>query len=154
VFHATAQKLAPLSERLMQHIAQAEVVQADETPLKMLSPERKGYVWTFLHQDLIGYRFSGDRSGLTPQQVLGRTQGTLVVDAYTGYNRVTQVQGRERAGCLAHYPELRIIQRGHRAESATERDVDSELRIRLGRSSLSAMRFGQHDTPSTIGGAG
>jgi transposase len=102
VFHATAQKLQPLSERLMQRIAEADVVQADETPLKMLSPERKGYVWTFLHQDLIGYRFSGDRSGLTPQQVLGGTTGTLVVDAYTGYNRVTQVAGRERAGCLAH----------------------------------------------------
>lgn len=86
----------------MQQIAQAEVVQANETPIKMLNPERKGCVGTFLHQDLIGYRFSGDRSGLTPQQVLGGTQGTLVVDAYTRYNRVPQVEGQQRAGCLAH----------------------------------------------------
>ena len=28
--------------------------------------------------------------------------GTLVVDAYTGYNRVTDVDGPTRAGCLAH----------------------------------------------------
>ena len=34
--------------------------------------------------------------------VLVGTTGTLVVDAYTGYNRVTFVEGRERAGCLAH----------------------------------------------------
>jgi transposase len=34
--------------------------------------------------------------------VLGGTKGTLVVDGYTGYNKVTQVDGRRRAGCLAH----------------------------------------------------
>src|SRR5690606_17167910 len=28
--------------------------------------------------------------------------GTLLVDAYTGYNSVTGVNGRKRAGCLAH----------------------------------------------------
>ena len=43
-----------------------------------------------------------NRSGETPQQVLGGTKGTLVVDGYTGYNKVTQVDGRRRAGCLAH----------------------------------------------------
>jgi transposase len=51
---------------------------------------------------LIAYRFSPDRSGETPRQVLGGTHGTLVVDAYTGYNRVTDVEGRERSSCLAH----------------------------------------------------
>ncbi len=34
--------------------------------------------------------------------MLGGTQGTLVVDAYTGYNRVTAVDGRSRSSCLAH----------------------------------------------------
>jgi transposase len=34
--------------------------------------------------------------------VLGDTQGTLVVDAYTGYNRVLDVDGRSRSSCLAH----------------------------------------------------
>lgn len=38
----------------------------------------------------------------TRTEVLGGSAGTLVVDAYTGYNRVTDVDGRERAGCLAH----------------------------------------------------
>ena len=83
-------------------IAAAWLVQADETPMLMQRPNRKGYVWTFLTDKLIAYRFSGRRSGDTPADVLGGTHGTLVVDAYTGYNAVTQPEGRDRGGCLAH----------------------------------------------------
>ena len=36
------------------------------------------------------------------EHLLGSTAGTLVVDAYTGYNQVTTPEGRTRAGCLAH----------------------------------------------------
>jgi transposase len=102
LFHAAATKAAPLSQRLLELVASADIVQADETSLLMQRPHKRGFVWTFLAGDLIGYRFSADRSGETPQQVLGGTRGTLVVDAYTGYNRVTDVEGRERASCLAH----------------------------------------------------
>jgi transposase len=102
LFHAAAEKVAPLSQRLLQRVAQADIVQADETSMVMQRPHRRGFVWTFIADDLIAYRFSPDRSGETPTQVLGGTSGTLVVDAYTGYNRVTDVQGRERASCLAH----------------------------------------------------
>ena len=35
-------------------------------------------------------------------RVLGETVGKLVVDAYSGYNKVTLPGRRERAGCLAH----------------------------------------------------
>jgi transposase len=34
--------------------------------------------------------------------VLGGTKGTLLVDAFTGYNAVVSVDGRTRAACLAH----------------------------------------------------
>jgi transposase len=102
LFHAAAEKLAPLSERLLQRIAQSDVVQADETPMLMQNPHRRGFLWTFLSDALIAFRFSPSRSGETPHQVLGGSSGTLVVDAYTGYNRVTDVDGRTRAGCLAH----------------------------------------------------
>jgi transposase len=102
LFHAGAEKLAPLSRRLLALVARSDVVQADETPMVMQHPHRRGYVWAFLADGLIAYRFSPSRSGETPLDVLGGTEGTLVVDAYTGYNRVTDVEGRERAGCLAH----------------------------------------------------
>jgi len=102
LFHAAAVKLASLSDRLLQLVAASEIVLADETPLLMQHPNRRGYVWTFIAGELITYRFSASRSGETAAQVLGGTTGTLVVDAYTGYNRVTQPEGRDRAGCLAH----------------------------------------------------
>lgn len=105
LFHRAADKLKPLYSRLLEIIAYSEIVQADETPMLMQRLNRKGYLWTFLteHPDpLIAYRFAGSRSGETPSQVLGGTRGELVVDAYSGYNAVTQPDGRERDGCLAH----------------------------------------------------
>jgi transposase len=102
LFHRHAELLAPLSARLLARVAESEVVQADETSIKMLGTTKRAYVWTFLSDNLIAYRFSASRSGKTPSEVLGGTRGTLVVDMYTGYNHVTTVGGRERAACLAH----------------------------------------------------
>ena len=102
LFHQTAAALKPLSDRLLELVAAAEVVQADETALKMQKPNKRGFVWTFLADNLIAYRFSGSRSGETPVKVLGASQGTLVVDMYTGYNEVTGTGRRRRAACLAH----------------------------------------------------
>jgi transposase len=104
LFHGAADSLRPLYEHLMSLIAQSSLVQADETTMRVQQKgkTRKGYLWTFLAGDLIGYRFSPSRSGKTPLEVLGSTAGTLVVDAYTGYNQVTTPEGRTRAGCLAH----------------------------------------------------
>jgi transposase len=102
LFHASAASLAPLADRLVQLVAGADVVQADETSMKMQREDKRGFVWAFLAGNLIAYRFAADRSGKTPAEVLGGTKGALVVDAYTGYNRVTDVDGRERAGCIAH----------------------------------------------------
>lgn len=109
LFHRAAQLLAPLVVALLLHIAKASVVLADETPLRVLAPKKthRGYLWTFLTlteqgQWLIAYRFSLSRAGKTPKDVLGGTQGALVVDAYTGYNSVTLPQGRVRIGCWAH----------------------------------------------------
>ena len=86
----------------MKLVAASDVVLADETPMKMQHPNRKGYVWTFIADDLIVYRFSGSRSGQTPSSVLGDSTGVLVVDMYTGYNEVTSTGKRQRSGCLAH----------------------------------------------------
>ncbi|XSE94116.1 IS66 family transposase [Pseudomyxococcus flavus] len=109
LFHQAASVLLPLSQHLLQCIASADVVWADETPLRVLDVKktRLGYLWTFLTQNeegqwLIGYRFSMGRASKTPKEVLGGTAGALVVDAYTGYNAVTLPQGRVRVGCWAH----------------------------------------------------
>ena len=102
LLHRHAELLKPLYQRLLTSIVEQRVVQADETPVQLLSAHRKGYVWTFLAGKKIAYVFSAGRSGETPKQVLGDSQGALVVDAYTGYNAVTVPGKRERVGCLAH----------------------------------------------------
>src|SRR5205814_2038789 len=102
LFHQAARQLAPLSRRLLELVAAADVVQADETSLKMQKPNKRGFVWTFLAEKVIAYVFSASRSGETPSTVLGATAGTLVVDMYTGYNEVTSTGGRTWAACLAH----------------------------------------------------
>lgn len=102
LFHQVARRLTPLSDRLVELVAESDVVLADETPMKMQHPDKRGYVWTFIGGDIVVYRFSPDRSGETPSAVLGDSRGALVVDMYTGYNEVTSAKNRVRAACLAH----------------------------------------------------
>lgn len=104
LFHAAAELLHPVARRLLEKVAEAELVNADETPLQVQAPgqTRRGYLWTFVADRNIAYKFSPSRSGQTPSAVLGATTGALVVDGYTGYNEVTQPGGRERIGCWAH----------------------------------------------------
>lgn len=102
IFHSDAKRLAPLTARLLELVAGFEIVQADETPILMQQPNQRGYLWTFVAGDLIAYRFAVSRSGETAAEVLGSSKGTLVFNGYTGYNQVTDVDGRQRAGCPAH----------------------------------------------------
>jgi transposase len=77
-------------------------VQADETSFRTQTRVGRSFVWTFLSPIHTAYVFSASRSGDTPKQVLGRTKGSLTIDGYTGYNVVTDVDGRDRCGCWSH----------------------------------------------------
>jgi len=109
LFHRTAELLGSLTARLLVLVAEKEIVLADETTLRVQAEKktRIAWLWSFIARDefdkeLIAYVFSKSRSGETPARVLQGTVGKLLVDGYTGYNRVTVPGARERAGCLAH----------------------------------------------------
>ncbi|MGZ6674026.1 MAG: IS66 family transposase [Solirubrobacteraceae bacterium] len=102
LFHRNAEVLAPLVELLLKRIAGSDIVLADETSIRLQRTTKRGYLWAFIAGRDIAYVFSPDRSGKTPSTILGSSKGTLLVDAYTGYNKVTAPDGRTRAGCLAH----------------------------------------------------
>lgn len=103
LYHRVGGALGIIAKRILEQVAASEIVLADETTLRtQVDSDKKHYVWTFIAGNSVAYRFSPSRSGQTPREVLGGTRGTLVVDAYTGYNAVLNVDGRERAGCLAH----------------------------------------------------
>jgi transposase len=111
LFHRAADITVPLSARLLQQIRTRPIVLADETRTRMLNDgsgkPKNGFHWTFVAEDAAGdadiaFVFAPDRSGETPRQVLGGTEGTLLVDAYSGYNSVAEVSSRDRAACHAH----------------------------------------------------
>jgi len=111
LLHRTAQLTEPLSRRLLERIRVADIVQADETRLRMLDDgegkPKTGFVWTFVAADEDGaadvaFVFADSRSGETPRRVLSDTNGYLLVDAYGGYDGVEEVSRRKRAGCHAH----------------------------------------------------
>jgi transposase len=109
VFHRAAEISQPLYQRLLELVAASEIVLADETTVRVQAKgkTRTAWLWDFIARDeqghdLIAYVYSRSRSGETPERVLAGTTGKLLVDGYTGYNKVTLPGGRERAGCLAH----------------------------------------------------
>jgi transposase len=106
LFHQAANILEPIYRYMQGLVKSSLIVLADETPLSVLDDKlkktRKGYIWTFLTDEVAYYRFSANRSGKTPSDVLENSEGTLLVDGYTGYNVVTTPDARERAGCWAH----------------------------------------------------
>lgn len=180
LLHRHSELLLPLCDRLFERIAEDEVVLADETSIKLLHQSGKAWIWVFIAGSLIGYRFSKDRSGKTPREVLGSSEGTLLVDAYTGYNSVTGVDGRNRAGCLAHARRklfearaadsgtddaLNLIQRGYRVEhDVKERNLaqsDEHLTLRKERAAPAMKelrgwlksRKEQHTPKSAMGSA-
>ena len=122
LFNRAGELLIVLASAILDRIAKAGIVLADETPQRLQSGSR-GYMWTFIADNLVGYQFSLSRSGDTPKRILGGTEGTLVVDMYTGYNAVTGTGQRERAGCLSH------ARRGffEAKKNAPEADVALEL---------------------------
>ncbi len=109
LFHRDAEIVQPLYERLLELVAEKEIVLADETTQRVQAKgkTRTAWLWSFIARDeaekeMIAYVFSRSRSGETPVRVLADTMGKLLVDGYSGYNKVTLPGGRERAGCLAH----------------------------------------------------
>ena len=100
LLHRTSELTQPLWKRLVAQIRRRPLVGADETRLLMqddgTGKSKNGFVWTFVAPDEHGdrdvaYIYAGDRSGETPKRLLGGTKGTLMVDAYSGYNIVAVV---------------------------------------------------------------
>ena len=140
--HRAAEILAPLHSALLARIVADAHCQADETSFRLQNrPDKRGFVWTFLTGNRIAYVFSGDRSGQTPACVLGGTTGTLVVDGYTGYNNVTDVEGRTRCGCWSHARRYLFRALEHSPEARDALDLILEL-FRVERDAMDRGVFG------------
>ncbi len=147
LFHRTAGLVMPLYQRLSAIVAAAVYVNADETSQPVMDTEkcRTGFMWTFIADQIVLYRFSPSRSGETPNTLLGDSTGVLQVDGYTGYNHVTTPERRVRAGCLAH---ARRYFHKARDNCPAEADYVFDLVRRLYRVEREAARRGIIGTPT------
>jgi transposase len=106
-----AQKLTPLVDLMRSQALQSPVVLADETPVKMLVPGNgktaTTYLWAVLGNRQFPYTtfsFTENRSRAGPAEFFANFEGTLVSDAYIGYELLeSNSEGRIKiAGCHAH----------------------------------------------------
>ena len=97
-----AEVLEPLHALALGEMRVDPHVQADETSFRLQTRSARPFVWTFLSPEVTVYVFSESRSGDTAKEILGGTTGSLTIDGFTGYNVVTDVDGRDRTGCWSH----------------------------------------------------
>lgn len=126
LLHRGAAELRPLYTAALALVPDAADVHADETSTRQQDLEGRSYIWTFITPDLVVYKYAPSRSGDTPKQVLGNSQGRLVVDQHTGYNAVTKPGGRVRAGCMAH-ARRKIFEQKEHPETKEALDLIGEL---------------------------
>ena len=107
----TGAQLMPLYEAHRAFVLGSRVVHADETPISLLDPgagkTKKGYMWAYArgaYERVPGvvFYFCLGRGGKYPAEFLKGWRGTLVVDAYAGYDALLSMDGRNVAYCFAH----------------------------------------------------
>ena len=107
----TGAQLLPLYEAHRAFVLGSRVLHADETPISLLDPgagkTKKGYMWayargTYEREPGVVFDFCLGRGGKYPAEFLKGWRGTLVVDAYAGYDALLSMDGRHVAYCLAH----------------------------------------------------
>lgn len=101
-----AEALFSLREALCQQFSQIHVLQADETPVTVLSPHKEGYLWAYHSCDpnnrFILFEFSLTRSGENVDTRLQAYQGLLQTDGYSGYNGMRKKENVINFGCWDH----------------------------------------------------
>ena len=115
----TGAQLMPLYDAHREFILGSRIVHADETPISMLDPgsgkTKKAFMWAYARgvfdpEPGVVFDFCLGRGGKYPTEFLKGWSGTLVVDAYGGYDGVLSLEGRSTAYCFAHarrkYDEL------------------------------------------------
>jgi transposase len=106
-----AERLRPLVELMRQRVVQSDVINADETPVRVLdrtrNTTRKGQFWTYITPGDHGYTiyvYRDSRSRDGPAEFLEDFRGYLQTDAYAAYESVVlESAGRIiPVGCWAH----------------------------------------------------
>jgi transposase len=103
--------LQPLLDRLVELLLQRNMLHADETPVAQLEPKsgknKRAYIWVYRSNALedkppiVVFDYQPSRSGSHARNFLDKWQGHLMVDDYSGYKALFQLDITE-LGCMAH----------------------------------------------------
>jgi hypothetical protein len=108
-YSAACNLLEPLYEEMKKQVQKSDYIQADETPIRVLTSEKpgsshKGYYWVYHSPPkrlvLFDYQKGRDQSG--PQDMLKDFLGTLQTDGYAAYAQFGLCEGIELSACMAH----------------------------------------------------
>jgi transposase len=98
--------LLPVYEALWDACLKAGYLQVDETPVKVLKPEKKGYLWAYYAphcaKGLVFFELSLTRSGAVAEKRLADFKGRLQTDGYGGYTKLRERSDITGFGCLTH----------------------------------------------------
>jgi transposase len=93
-------------EALWEACGKVNYLQVDETPVKVLKPEKKGYLWAYyaphVAKGLVFFELSLTRSGRVAEERLKDFKGLLQTDGYAGYQKLRDCSDITGLGCLTH----------------------------------------------------
>lgn len=105
----TAEAIDPLAGRIAELIREGEIIQTDDTPIKLRDGPRKGVsqarFWSYVGDrphPYVAYEFTPDRRGEHPRRWLADCTGYLQCDAFTGYDALFDAGDLVEVGCWAH----------------------------------------------------
>jgi transposase len=104
---AVAQLVRPIYDRMVERVLLSHVLATDDTVMPLLQPvkTRKARIWTYMGDraypyNIFDFTISRGRDG--PKRFLKEFRGTLLADAYGGYDGIVLDQDLTRAGCWSH----------------------------------------------------
>jgi len=103
--HYLADALEPIYQNMKRSVQESEILQADETPWKMLEDhdEKKWFLWGFCNPRNVFYEAQDGRGSDKAERFLRDCQAKyLVTDAYGGYPKATRDLDIQHVFCHAH----------------------------------------------------
>jgi transposase len=108
-FKAACNLLEPVYQRMIERLITASYLQADETPMPVLSHDKpgsthKGYLWVY-HDPLVRlaiFKYEKTRGREGPDGFLEDFSGYLQTDGYTAYNNLKKPKRIDQLACMAH----------------------------------------------------
>jgi transposase len=97
--------VSPLYDLMKEEVLLSEIIQTDDTPVKMQGQEVKSRMWVYLGDEehpytVFDHTRSRKRDG--PLKFLGEYKGIVQADAYAGYDRIFLGEDVTEGGCWSH----------------------------------------------------